>query len=320
MPFKNTSNYLVDCVQSIVNQIFIDWELIAVNDHSSDGSLQILREFENVDDRIKVLQNEGNGIIDALKTGYKLSEGCFITRMDSDDIMTENKLLEMYEQLESQKNGYVAIGLVKYFSETTLGNGYERYENWLNSLTKQGNNFEEIYKECVIPSPCWMMRREDFDKIGGFNSKIYPEDYDLCFRMYKAGFKVLPSNKILHHWRDYGNRTSRTSAHYSDNRFLELKIKYFLEIDFDANKKLLLWGAGKKGKWLANYLINNKIAFDWVSNNPKKVGVDIYGKLLIHQNSTVFGFDNQVVIAVSNEDEQAEISQLTQNSNAFWFC
>lgn len=320
MPFKNTSNYLVECVQSIINQSFIYWELIAVNDNSTDNSLEILQNLAKADFRIKLFQNEGSGIIEALKTGYKFSSGNYITRMDSDDIMTENKLLVMYEQLTKWGNEYVATGLVEYFSETTLGNGYQRYENWLNGLTMQGKNFEEIYKECVISSPCWMLSREDFDKIGGFNSNIYPEDYDLCFRMYKAGLKVLPVQQILHKWRDYGTRTSRTSTHYSDNRFLELKIKYFLVTDLDSNKKLLLWGAGKKGKWLANFLINKNIAFDWISNNDKKVGVDIYGKLLRHQDTIDFNAENQFILTVANHTEQTEIKHLTQNSKVFWFC
>ena len=83
----------------------------------------------------------------------------------------------------------MATGLVKYFSETTLGDGYQKYEQWLNQLTLENRNFEDIYKECVIPSPAWMCHRDDLDNCGGFAQQQYPEDYDLCFRFYKNKLK-----------------------------------------------------------------------------------------------------------------------------------
>ena len=61
-----------------------------------------------------------------------------------------------------------------------------KYEKWINGLTLTGNNYTEIYKECVIPSPCWLIHRNDFENCDGFEPNIYPEDYDLTFRFYKA--------------------------------------------------------------------------------------------------------------------------------------
>jgi len=57
-------------------------------------------------------------------------------------------------------------------------------------LTAKGNNFQEIYKECVIPSPCWMIYRTDMDKCQAFLPNRYPEDYDLCFRFYENGMRT----------------------------------------------------------------------------------------------------------------------------------
>ena len=136
-------------------------------------------------------------------------------------------------------------------SEGILGDGYQKYQDWLNYLSATGNNFTEIYKECVIPSPSWMMHRGDFDAIGGFKSHIYPEDYDLAFRMYKAAYKVMPCDQVIHRWRDYPTRTSRTDDNYADNRFLNIKVHYFLDIDYRPTQQLVLWGAGKKGKQIA---------------------------------------------------------------------
>ena len=136
--------------------------------------------------------------------------------------------MNLLNSLQNLGRGHVAIGKVRYFSETGIANGYKRYEKWLNSLTIKGTNFDEIYKECVIPSPCWMVYREDLDRCKAFSSNVYPEDYDLAFRFYMQGLKPIKCNEILHYWRDYPSRTSRTDNHYSDNTFLDIKSNYFL--------------------------------------------------------------------------------------------
>ncbi len=66
IPFKNVSEYLEECLESIRNQEYENWEVIAVNDHSTDISNEIAKGFQNKDDRFKIFQNIGNGIIEAL--------------------------------------------------------------------------------------------------------------------------------------------------------------------------------------------------------------------------------------------------------------
>jgi len=92
MPVKNTATFLKTCLNSILQQTELYWELIAIDDHSTDTTWQILQDFAKKDKRIKVLQNNGKGIIDALRLAYKNSQGQLITRMDSDDIMRPEKL------------------------------------------------------------------------------------------------------------------------------------------------------------------------------------------------------------------------------------
>lgn len=285
MPVKNAGAYLEDCINSVIKQSENNWELIAINDHSTDDSLNILNEFALKDERINVFTNIGEGIIDTLRLAYSKSIGNLITRMDADDLMAKNKLHLLKQKLVEVGTGYVATGLVKYFSENELGNGYKKYEQWLNHLTKNQNNFTEIYKECVIPSPCWMLYKSDLEKCEAFKPNQYPEDYDLCFRFYKHNLKVAGVKEVLHYWRDYPTRTSRTDENYLDNRFLNLKLHYFLQLDYQPNKNLVLWGAGKKGKLIAKHLKKKNIAFKWITNNPKKIGQDIYGVTIEDQNN-----------------------------------
>lgn len=328
MPVKNSSRYLTDCLNSILNQTEENWELIAVNDHSTDSCESILADFSERDERIKYFNNTGSGIISALRLAYENSKGEFITRMDSDDLMSSDKLQCLKKALLDHGAGHLAVGLVKYFSETGLGEGYERYEQWLNGLNGVGNAFSEIYKECVIPSPCWMLHRNDLNLCAAFIPDRYPEDYDLCFRFYKAGLILIPSNKVLHHWRDYSNRTSRTDENYKDNRFLDIKLDYFLDLDRNLDSELILWGAGKKGKYLAKRMINMNCEFEWICNNENKIGREIYGKILQSEDRLNAGNKTavQIIISVAQRAEQGKIEKdlieqkLEKAKDYFFFC
>jgi len=322
MPVKNASAFLDECIESIIKQSYSNWELIAVNDNSTDATLDKLNSYALNESRIIILNNHGNGIIDALNTGYNISKGELITRMDADDIMPTIKLSALKEKLVTSGKGFLATGLVKYFSRGNLGDGYLKYEKWLNDLCLNESNFSEIYKECSIPSPCWMVWRNDFDKCGGFTSETYPEDYDLAFRMYKHKMNILGSSEILHYWRDSENRASRTGDNYKDNRFLNLKVSYFLDIDFTPKKNLFLWGAGKKGKEIAKLLLKSNTKFQWLCNSPSKIGHNIYDVIMEDSESASLN-DSQIIIAVANEEEQKEILKQVlkfKNVKYFYFC
>ena len=325
-PFKNTESYIEECIASIIDQSYTNWELLIVDDHSEDRSYQLVAEFADKDQRIALLKNNGNGIIDSLRLAYSKSSGELITRMDSDDIMVPYKLDAMVNDLSSKGLGHVALGKVQYFSAEGISNGYARYETWINALTHNGSNFSEIYKECVIPSPCWLIHRTDLEACDAFNPNRYPEDYDLTFRFYRSGLTCIPSEKTLHLWRDYSTRTSRTHEHYAQNYFLDIKLHYFLELDHEPKRPLTVWGAGNKGKTIALCLVNMGIPFIWICDNPKKIGTHIYG-----QELRAFDFlsdlnNPQCIVTVANEESQKEIRtyfddrQMTTMTDYFFFC
>lgn len=315
VPFKDTEDFIADCLDSIIKQTYTHWELIIVDDHSTDTSYDIVKSFANKDPRITLLKNTGTGIIDALQLAFDHSKGSFITRMDSDDLMTENKLEVLTTHLQTYGKQHVAIGQVAYFSASGISNGYKKYETWLNHLTKKGSNYSEIYKECVIPSPCWMLHRSDLIACDAFNPNRYPEDYDLTFRFYKQQFKCIPCDHVLHHWRDYSYRTSRTHEHYAQNHFLDIKLHYFIELDFKPEKTLVVWGAGNKGKTLAKYLLKKDIAFEWICDNPNKINKDIYGKILKPFQFLETINNSQSIITVANAFEQQTISEYMHQLN-----
>lgn len=326
IPFKNTERFLYDCLDSVCSQTYQNWEVLALDDHSSDTSRALVESLSEKETRIKLFNNKGTGIIRALRTAYSKSKGQLITRMDSDDIMAPEKLRVMVDSLLERGKGHLAVGQVKYFSDQGISGGYARYEKWLNALTETGSNYSEIYKECVIPSPCWMAFRDDLDSCSAFAPNSYPEDYDLAFRFYEKGLKCIPCNQILHHWRDYDTRTSRTSEHYAQNYFLDIKLHYFLKLDYNPDRPLTVWGAGNKGKQIVKGLQKQNIPFQWLCDNPKKIGKEIYGKDILHYNKLKVLENSQSIITVANEKAQAMIKgyfgKLGQRhmSDYFFFC
>lgn len=323
MPVKNAGKFLEDCLRGIQNQSLRDWQLLAVDDHSEDQSHRILQEFSTADPRINVFKNKGKGIIPALRTAYENSNADYITRMDADDIMPPNKLEELYA-IAKEEMGILATGKVQYFSDEGVSEGYEKYQDWLNSLCNEDNHWDEIYKECVIPSPCWMLHRSDLDKANAFEADSYPEDYDLIFRFYETGLRVVSSDKLLHYWRDHPERTSRNHEHYAAQSFYELKLQYFLKLDYDPERPLVLWGAGSKGKRMAKLLQKAGIEFSWACNNPNKYGKEIYNQLL-HDFREISTKDQaQIIVTVALRNAKEEIKvfleslQLKENRD-YWF-
>jgi glycosyltransferase involved in cell wall biosynthesis len=325
MPVFNAENYLTECLDSILAQSINNWELIAVNDFSTDQSGVILQAFAKKDNRIKVIHNQEKGIIPALRLAFAKSTGQLITRMDADDKMHPQKLQLLQQKLLEHGPGHLATAYVTYFSAKSLGGGYQRYEQWLNALTEGATNYADIYRECVIPSPCWMCYREDLEQCGAFEPDVYPEDYDLCFRFYKENLKVLGVKQQLHYWRDYPERTSRNDEHYADALYLHLKLHWFLQLDYHQDQPLFVWGAGKKGKAIAKHLSKEEVPFHWICNQPSKWGHNIYGTVLQPISALAEISNVQIIIAVANPDDQKEIKQYLkadpfEDTKHWFFC
>lgn len=325
MPVKDTAPYLRDCLDSILAQTYQNWELIAVNDHSSDNSPEILQEYASKDPRILFLNSDQPKLIPTLQKGYKASNGSLITRMDSDDKMPDYKLQVLVEAWNKHGKGMVISGGAKHFVDKgTVGNGFLKYEAWLNEVARTNTYYQEIYRECVIPSNCWLLHKADFDAAEAFDPIRYPEDYDLCFRFYKSDLTIVGLDKNLHHWRDRPDRISRTWEEYSDNRYFDLKLRYFYELDRDRTRPLVLWGAGKNGKDLAKLLQSYDDQFHWVCDNERKIGKDIYDVRLEHYKNIESIENPQILIVVASPEGKKEIAEhlVLWNKKSvidFWF-
>lgn len=322
MPIRNERSHLHACIQSIGKQDYPQWELIAIDDHSTDESWTALKTLESRDLRIHAYKNEGKGIIAALQTALSRARGAFVTRMDADDLMLPSKIRSLLDTLREEKTD-VSTGLVKYAGHKMAG-GFLNYESWVN-YQEEANFWKDIYYECPLPSPCWMAKTELFRNAMSDPSLVYPEDYFWAFWLYVQGASVSKCPHYLHLWRDYDERASRNDPNYADQSFLQLKLQFFLQHDFSTRRKLLLWGAGRKGKQLARKLLDMGIPFEWTSNNPEKTGKHIYEKKILNEPSEKEWAVHQIILAFSSPEDRRNMQKrldklhLEVNEDYFWF-
>ncbi len=209
LPVHNSERYLSQAIQSVVCQSFRDFELIIVDDGSSDASLHVCQEFERNDARIKIISRPNTGIVGALNDGLAASKGEFIGRMDADDISYpdrfERQLLEFARRpklvlLGSQVRAIDADGCpIRYMCQET--------ENaTLQALLLAGDGH-------AILHPAVMMRATAIGQIGGYRPE-YPisEDLDLYLRMAELGEVGNCSEVLLdyrHHESSITNRPNK---------------------------------------------------------------------------------------------------------------
>jgi len=265
IPFKNAASWLEETISSILEQTYVDWELICIDDNSIDNGKAIINSFS--DKRIRVIPNVGNGIIPALQLGLECAQGEYITRMDADDKMTPRRLELMLSKIEHANPRTIVTGKVKYFANCEVSEGFIKYEQWINERIEQGDFYNHIYRECVVASPNWLARKEDLIMHNIFNNLKYPEDYDMVFQWMQNGYTIETVDEVTLLWRDHPGRTSKNSETYNQQALFKLKLDWFIRLNELEENSLAIFGAGTKGKITARVLIDNSVGFNWYDIN-----------------------------------------------------
>lgn len=113
IPVYNVEKYLRQCLNSVVNQTLTDIEIICINDGSTDGSLEILREYEQKDSRIRLINKENEGISAARNQGIELAQGEYISFIDSDDWIEENYLEALYTAAKKYNSDIACSSIIR---------------------------------------------------------------------------------------------------------------------------------------------------------------------------------------------------------------
>ena len=120
LPVKDAQDTLDVCLRSIINQSFTNWELVAIDDFSTDKSYALLTQFYQKDSRIKVYRNLKTGIVNGLNQGISLAKSDFIARMDADDIMYEDRIEKQVKFMKETPDCILCGSQVNMFKITLL--------------------------------------------------------------------------------------------------------------------------------------------------------------------------------------------------------
>ena len=132
LPYRNSEKTLGEALESILKQTFSEFELLAVNDCSSDNSTDILESYR--DERIRILQNSGEGLVDALNFGIENAQHEWIVRMDSDDIMHPCRLEKLHHAISIDPELDLVASRVEIFPRENMKAGYREYLRWQNDI------------------------------------------------------------------------------------------------------------------------------------------------------------------------------------------
>ncbi len=282
LPCYNAAETLAECLDSLAAQTHPDFEIIAVDDGSSDATAEILEASARSDARIRVLLQSHGGIIQALNHGFDACRGDYIARMDADDRAHPERLAKQAAFLNEHPQVALASCLVRAFPPENVRGGFRVYLEWLNSLVRPEDIRREIFIESPLPHPSVMIRREWLARCGGYRERGWPEDYDLWLRMAQAGAVFAKVPEVLLEWRERPERLTRVDGRYSLENFLRLKAHFLARGPLQGRSEVLVWGAGMMGRRLSKHLLREGAPLHaFVDIDPKKIGRTRRGRPVI---------------------------------------
>lgn len=273
MPVYNSADTLEESLRSLQSQTLEDYQLIIVDDGSTDASPQVLRQWADDDPRIEIITSPHQGIIQALNMGIDACQSPYIARMDADDRCHPRRLELQLELFESDPSLDVVSCLVQGFPADQVREGYRIYMEWLNQLVTDHDIKREIFIESPLPHPSVMMRADRLKQAGGYQEHGWPEDYELWLRLYGNGARFAKVPKILLDWREHPDRLTRVDPRYSVENFLRAKAYYMGKTILADRDAVIIWGAGMMGRRLGKQLqrVGASIAA-FIDIDPKKIG------------------------------------------------
>lgn len=210
MAAYNAEKYLSEAMDSILAQTYGDFELIVIDDKSTDRSGQILQDYVRQDSRVVVLSNPENlGLTKSLNKGLAIAQGEYIARMDADDICVPDRFARQVEFLDQNPDYSFVSCIGRYIDE-------DGHEEQLRLFPETN---EQIYammpKVDAVMHPGVMFRRADIAAIGNYCEDFrVVQDYDLWFRGMAAGYKFYNIQEPLVLFRRNDSYNTRKSKAY----------------------------------------------------------------------------------------------------------
>ena len=277
LPVRNAAGTLRECLASLAAQTLTDHEVVAVDDHSTDGSRALLEGAARTDARVRVLDSPGQGLVAALNASWRAARAPLLARMDADDVCHPERLQAQAARLHAEADLTVLGTCVRLVGTSPGNEGMRAYVRWLNGLLDHEAIVRDLFVESPLAHPTVMMRAEMLARLDGYRAFDGPEDYDLWLRAHAAGARLAKLPDTLLDWRDAPSRLSRTDPRYASARFRDLKIRA-LETGALAHRPAVVWGAGPVGKgWSRALRARGHRVAAFVEVHPRRLGQRIHG-------------------------------------------
>jgi glycosyltransferase involved in cell wall biosynthesis len=330
LPVYNAENTLTEALDSLATQTLGDFEIIAVDDGSTDHSPEILESWSRVENRLKVLHTPHAGIVGALNTGLCACHAPFVARMDADDRSLPGRLAQQLTQLLNDPHLSLVSCQVHAFPAEDVRQGLHLYLDWQNSLLEEAEIRHAIFIESPFVHPSVMFQRALVEKLGGYQDHGWPEDYDLWLRIYLAGGKFLKLPTVLFEWRESARRLTRTDTRYSSDNFLKLKAHYLVEGPLSNHQDIFIWGAGVTGRRLSKLLLLEGIhPSAYIDVDPRKIGRTLQSALILAPQQLPSAWEKAtrpaLIVAVGARGARPLIRAwleqfVLQEGQDWWFC
>lgn len=197
VPVYNSSAYLKECLESLINQTFKDIEILCVYGKSKDNSLEILEEYSKKDNRIKIINEKEKGISGARNTGFEVAQGEFISFIDADDWVDLDYFERLYNAIIETNSDVAAASILRtrklYKKIRVQFNAQEVFET-----------LEDKLKACNIPKCCYVwnkLYKKELIKDIPFKSGVFYEDILWMPVVLKHAHKLVTVPNINYYYR-----------------------------------------------------------------------------------------------------------------------
>lgn len=206
LPAYNAERFLAEAIDSVLNQTYRCFELILIDDGSSDRSLDIMKEYEARDERIVVVAQENLGVSTTMNQAISLAKSDWIVRMDADDVMEPTRLERALAFLAEHPDVAVTSSLVTYIdaSGRVLGKSAPEF-----TTDEEVRKAREEGRLIGFHQPGALMRKDVVMGIGGYRSEfVSAQDMDLWNRIVDAGGRILVQPEYLLRYRIHATQTT----------------------------------------------------------------------------------------------------------------
>ncbi|OOQ58069.1 glycosyltransferase family 2 protein [Mucilaginibacter pedocola] len=202
MPAYNAQKYIAESIESVIAQTYPHWELIIIDDGSTDGTAEIVKRYQQTDSRIKYIFQQNSGQGPAKNAGIKISEGAYIAFLDADDLWLKEKLATSVAAIEASGADLLFTNYSVFNADLQTGNLSTMQ---VADATYEGRDSIILFLNYnQVPNLTVLARREAIIAAGDFKAIKVAEDYEMWLRMLGMGygFKSIATPLSLYRMHD----------------------------------------------------------------------------------------------------------------------